>query len=88
MNNSVLSAELVDSISQALTDEILAIGRYAAIAKGIRDPGLRTLFYSIVGDKYGHARALALFLTLNGHGARAQITQVEEAGEALKSARE
>lgn len=86
MNNNFLSAELVDSISRALTDEILAIGRYADIAKCIRDPDLRTLFYSIVGDKYGHARALALFLTLNGHGARAQIAQVEEVGEALRSA--
>lgn len=88
MNNNFLSAELVDSISQAITAEILAIGRYADIAKSIWDPNLRTLFYSIVGDKYGHARALALFLTLNGHGARAQIAQVEKAGEDLRSARD
>ena len=87
MSNNFLSTELADSISQALTDEILAMGRYADIAKGIKDPDLRTLFYSIIGDKYGHARALVLFLTLNGHGPKAQIAQVEEAGAALRSAR-
>lgn len=84
MNNNLLSADLVQIISQALTNEIHAVGLYADMAERIKDPNLRTLMYSIIGDEYGHARFLALLLILNGDSIEEHRTRLEEIGEALQ----
>lgn len=46
-----------------INHDIEDIGLLAELSENIRDPNIRTLITSIIGDKYGHVRFLTLLLS-------------------------
>lgn len=81
----MVSPKLIRKIADALDDEFRFVGRYAEIAKEINDPALRSLFFGMAGDEYGHVRALAVFLASIGQSNEFQVAQVEKAQELSKA---
>ena len=66
MNKHVLGPDCVPEFEMAQSWALRLAAMYAEIAKGIDDPSLQAILYSLTGDMYGHVRTLAVFHELIG----------------------
>ncbi|HNX28660.1 MAG TPA: hypothetical protein PKN87_04515 [Syntrophomonadaceae bacterium] len=56
MGNYDVSPRLVSQIEEIIDHDIFVMGKLAAIVDEIRDPVLRAIVTSIIGDENGHVR--------------------------------
>jgi rubrerythrin len=63
MSFEKMSPQLISKIKRINNHDIEAMGLLAEVAEDIRDPTLRTLITSIIGDENGHVRFFKLLLS-------------------------
>lgn len=66
MDPDKFSPQLIAKIERIIYHNIEVMGLLAELAEAIRDPTLRALISSIIGEENGHVRFFALLLAVNG----------------------
>jgi len=54
--------DLREQFEIALKEELKAASFYCELADRVKDPTLKAILLSIIGDKYGHAKTLTALL--------------------------
>lgn len=63
MSLEEMSPQLISKIERIINHDIEAMGLLAEVAEDIRDPTIRALITSIIGDENGHIRFFSLLLS-------------------------
>jgi rubrerythrin len=63
MSSDEMSPQLISKIVRIINHDIEAMGLLAEVAEDIRDPTIRALITSIIGDENGHIRFFTLLLS-------------------------
>ncbi|MEN6462222.1 MAG: hypothetical protein ABFC94_12740 [Syntrophomonas sp.] len=63
MSSDEMSPQLISKIERIINHGIESMGLLAEIAEDIRDPTIRALITSIIGDENGHVRFFTLLLS-------------------------
>lgn len=63
MSSYEMSPQLISKIKRIIDHNFEAMGLLAEVSEDIRDPTIRALITSIIGDEYGHVRFFTLLLS-------------------------